>query len=252
MANLTDAQAKKFASLIKKHAVEEDDLPKRDPIDQLVVAFLQWNATAAQADAAHERIMSQMVDANEVRVAYLHELLELVGEDYPQVHERLTRMDGAMQEIYIREYHWRPESIKDQAKKDQRAYLDSLPGTPSYIPASIMLLCFGAHALPVDDKLCEMLKAEKVLPEDATPAEAEPNLLRTLKAGEARGAHLAMQAWADATEWSTEPMPQAPPAKPPVAVTPAKKKTIRKKVTGKTTQAAKSTKKKPARVAKKK
>ena len=149
-------------------------------------------------------------------------------------------MREALQEVFVREYAVAMKSIESKGKKEQRAYLDSMPGMVPYVAASVTLVSFGGHALPVDDKLVALLANEGVCEPDATPAEVESFLLRQVKAGDTLDAHLALQAWSDARKMPSK-----------VVKKKAAKKTPTKKVAKKTTK-KKTTKKKVAKRSRKK
>ena len=199
MAKQDPATTEQFASLLSKAlgSYKGEDPPPRDPVAQLIVGFLQWNATAAQAEDAFAALMDQMIDVNDLRVSHPHELVEVIGPDYPQASVRCIRLREALHEVYRREHDIQMHSISGKSKKEQRAYLDSLPGTTPYVAAQVTLLSFGGHAMPVDEKLCALLIENDCLNPDTLPADAESHLTRQIKAGDALEAHLALQAWAD-------------------------------------------------------
>ena len=60
------ATAKQFAALLKKSlsAFKGEDPPPRDPVAQLIVGFLEWNATRYKAENAFVALMDQMIDVN--------------------------------------------------------------------------------------------------------------------------------------------------------------------------------------------
>ncbi len=194
------SHGKNLAALLKQlekaHNVEEP--APRDPTLQLVVSFLEWEATRKQAEEALGRIMAEMVDVNDLRVSFEQEILELLGTDYPLAHERIARMREALNEVYVREHAVEMHSIASKGKKEQRAYLDSLPGMTPYVAAQVMLLSFGGHAMPVDRKLMERLAEDEIIDSsDDDPQHVENVLLRLVRAEEALNTHLQLQAWAD-------------------------------------------------------
>ncbi|MEM6459071.1 MAG: hypothetical protein AAF710_06740 [Planctomycetota bacterium] len=229
MAKQDPATAKKFAALLKKaqSAYADEDPPPRDPVAQLIVAFLQWNATRKQAEDAFAALMAEYIDVNDLRVSHPHELVAVIGEDYPAAAERVIRLREALLEVYKREHDVQMHSIAGKGKKDQRAYLDTLPGATSYIAAVVTLLSFGGHAMPVDDRLCARLIDEGCLDEGTTPGDAESYLARLVKAGDALEAHLALQAWAD--QPATKKTAKKKAAKKTAKKKTAKKKTVRTK-----------------------
>ena len=195
------AQIKKLNSLIRKLKARHKNLEFLEyaPTTQLVMAFLQADSSRRKAEQAYDALMEEMVDNNELRVSHTREIVEVLGEQYPRVHWRVERMREALNEVYRREHDIQMTKAAAMNKKDQRHYLDTLPGITPYAAASVMLLSFGGHAIPVDDKLAALLVREGIVDEDLGPAEIEALLLRQFKAGEpAVEAHLLLQAWSDA------------------------------------------------------
>lgn len=260
MAKQDPATAKKFAALLKKcvTAYKGEDPPPRDPVAQLIVSFMQWDATRNQAEDAFVALMDDMIDVNDLRVSHPHELVALVGEDYPNATTRMIRLRESLHEVYAREHDIQMHSVSGKGKKEQRAYLDSLPGIAPFIAAQVTLLSFGGHAMPVDDKLLALLIQEGCLDEGTSVEEAESYLVRQIKAGEALEAHLALQAWADKRKMPAAKVPGKAPAKTTAKPTkttnaakaPAKKVTKTTKSAPKKKAAKKKTTKK--KVAKKK
>lgn len=234
MVKTDSKQDKAFAALLKKAQsaykgpAEADAM---DPIAQLVVSFLAWNATLKQAEHAFEKIIHQVVDLNELRVSHPHEIVAMIGVRYPDADARVRRMLESMMEVFAREHDFRMTSVKSKGKREQREYLDSLPAIPPYVAARVALLSFGAHAMPVDEKLAGQLIDEGIFEEGTSPVDIESWMTRQIKAGTALEAHLALQAWSDDTGTSNK------------STSGTKKKTTKKKT-------AKATTKK--RVAKKK
>ena len=195
------ASLKKFSTLYRKlrSKYKPEEPPERDPVTQLVVSFLQWESTRRSAERAFTGIMAEMVDINELRVSHEREIIAIIGDSYPLAEERIARMRESLNEIYLREHAVAMQSIAAKGKKDQRAYLETLPGIPVYVISSVMLLAYGGHALPVDSKLVNLLAEEGVAFEDYDAVTTESLLLRQIKAGDGYDAHLILQAWSDAS-----------------------------------------------------
>ncbi len=192
--------SKNWSSLLRKlnATYQPEDPPSRDPVMQLVIGFLQWESTRRQAEDALARLMAVMVDHNELRVSYESEIIQIVGRQYPRVEERIARLREVLNEIYIREYDVSLKAIDARMKKDQKVYLESLPGMLPYVSSQVMLLCYGGHAMPVDDKLAALLAREEVVGSDTPVEQVENTILRLVRAGDAKPAHLLLQAWSDA------------------------------------------------------
>jgi endonuclease-3 len=168
------------------------------PADQLVSAYLQWNATRKQAQTAYGKLTGSLVDLNDIRVSLPGELVDAIGPRYPRVEERVARLRDALQSIYLREHGMHLKSLEGKAKKDVRAYLDALPGMVPFVAAYVMLFSYGAHAIPVDDRIAELLKKHDAIDADAGADDIAGFLERRIKAADAEQTFLALRAWADA------------------------------------------------------
>lgn len=213
-----EGNPKKLASLLKR-LKPKDEPAQRDPVDQLVVSFLNWETTRRNAEGAFERLMGKMVDVNELRVSFEPEVVELIGGDYPLAAQRVMRMREALNEVYLREHDVKMSTIAGKGKKEQRAYLESLPATPQYVAAQVALISFGVAAIPVDNKLIALLTREEVLEGDARPEQVESFILKNTKAEDALDTHLRLVALADESKLTavdTAHMPARPDSLPGV------------------------------------
>ncbi len=202
MKNATD-HAKKLGPLIKKLAkqypvVEDSETTAtRDPVSHVIYAFLEWEATSKLAATAIARFEEIAVDHNDLRVCHTAELTESMGAKYPRVEERAARLREVLNGIYMLEHDTSLEGIADKSKRDIRNYLDSLPGMVPYVAARTVLMAFGGHAIPVDERLVSLLEQEKVIEPDATVDEVTSFLDRNIKASDGLETHLIFRRWAD-------------------------------------------------------
>lgn len=194
------AFTKKASAFLKKVRSSQggEAPPQRDPVTQLVVAFLEWNATRAAAKSAHARITAELVDNNDLRVSHAHEIVELLGPRYPRAEERAQRLHESLQEIYLREHAISLESLAGKPRKTVRQYLDSLPGMTSYVATQVGLVSFNVGGVPVDDNTLELLLVEELVDPSASTDEASAFLEKLIKDEECLETHLALQAWSEA------------------------------------------------------
>jgi endonuclease III len=249
------AQIKKLNALIRRLKAKHKNIeaPAYEPTTQLIMAFLQADTTRRKAEQAYDALMEQMVDNNELRVSHTLEIVEVIGGGYLRAHWRVERMLESLRDVYMREHDHKMVKVASQTKKEQRHYLDTLTGVIPYVSASVMLLCFGGHAIPVDDKLVVLLEREGAIDEGLTPAQVESLLLRQFKAGEQSvEAHLLLQAWSDGCKTPAsvleKPEPQlfgVDPSREDQKREPAKKKTPKKPKTVKKAGGAGKVAKKP-------
>ncbi len=192
--------APKFSALLRqlRKKFQPKPLPRHDPVTQLVLAFLEWDASPKQAEAAHQRLMSIVVDNNDLRVSHPDEVVAVIGERYPKAAERAHRLREVLQDIFIREHAVSLEGLGKRSKKEIHHYLSSLKGVTPYVAAQVMLLCFDVHAVPVDEPLARLLKKEGVVDPEASVEAIRGFLERHVKAAEAVEVHAVLRAWVDA------------------------------------------------------
>lgn len=192
--------AKSLRSLVRtlKGSYEADaSLAERSALEELVYAFLLWEAPSVKADAAYKRLVHQMVDMNELRVCRWSEVASIIGKTYPLVEERSQRLKASLHELYLREYAVTLDKCAALSKRDARKYLDTLEGMTPFVAARVVLTRLGGHAIPVDERLLGRLVAEEVVEPDFDCAKAEGVLERNIKADDALEMHLLLQAWCD-------------------------------------------------------
>lgn len=214
--------SKKLASLLKRlrgrfTADESADGAARpswiEPlVDELIYSFLLWEATTGQARNAFKRLKDSYIDYNELRVSLPEETVSILGERYPRGEERAARMRATLFDLYKREFGVTLRALADGGKRDTRTYLESLEGIPTCVVDRMMVVGFGAHAVPTDERLRDLLADEGVVDPEMPAEEAAAWLSRQIKAEEAMGTMVLLRAWAD--EDSPEPRkPKAAPAK---------------------------------------
>ena len=206
--------AKKLSALLRKigHVVPpamastrgDDDesastaeASRHDPIATLVMSFLLWESSADKAQAAYDRILESVVDFNDLRVSMPHETVEMIGPRYPLALNRAQRLRASLRNIYLREHAVSLDKPAAAGKRDLKKYIDSLEGMVPYVANRVLLLCFDTHGVPVDEQLRTALIEAEVADASVEVPELASWLASQIRAGDAIGAHAALQSWMD-------------------------------------------------------
>jgi hypothetical protein len=200
--------SKKLASLLRKLKAQNEApqapsvLPEPadefDPlVHQLLFSMLLWEASTGQAKHALKRIRESVVDYNELRVCVPDEVAMIVGEKYPLAHERAMRLRSTLNDIYQRQHAITLAHLPEMGKREAKHYLESLDGCPVFVTSRLCLLGSIGHAVPVDERLCELLVNEQVLEAGTMPDAAAGWLDRHIRAEDALETYLLLQAWSD-------------------------------------------------------
>ncbi len=219
--------AKSFSRLLKKisGAAAPESAPEAatSPTEVMVLSFLIWDSTTPRAVTAYKRIRERVVDFNDLRVSMPEEIVEFMGERYPNAYDRANRLRAALRHTFKREHAVCLDRLQTLGKREVRKYLRSLDGVCPYVADRVTLLCFDAHCIPVDDRLRRALSREGVCEAAIDVNELSAWLTRQVKVNEAQRAHQALQAWVD--EAGGRPAPRAPAGAR--AGTPVRAKTAR-------------------------
>lgn len=166
-------------------------------LNEFIRSFLVWEAGVGAARAAARRLAARIVDFNDLRVCLPEDLIAILGERYPLAAERAERIRAALSDLCRRTHAVSMEHVADMAKREAKAYIESLEGVPEFVSARVALLSFEAHAMPMDSRTLARLVDAGAMPDDATPDEAAEQIQRRIKAGELLGTYIGLQAWAD-------------------------------------------------------
>jgi hypothetical protein len=200
-----DTSIKKLTGLLRRLRKGSDAPPAAgetpdlgEPVlSQLVLSMLMWEASSGQARSALRRVRDSVVDLNELRVCVPDEIETMLGERYPLAGERALRLRSVLHEVFRRQHTMSLAHLADLGKREARVYLETLPGMTSYAAARVVVATLGGHAVPVDDRLRDLLAGEGAVPRTMRVEEAGSWIEHHVKAEDALGTHLLLQAWSD-------------------------------------------------------
>lgn len=134
-------------------------------VSELLFAFLLWEASQPSALGAARRLVSELVDCNELRVCTPEDVARILGPRYPRGLERAERLIAALNAVYAKEHEVSLAPVSAMPKRDARAALDALDGMVPFVSARLMLLVHGGHVFPADERLADYLKGAGVIVE---------------------------------------------------------------------------------------
>jgi endonuclease III len=182
-----------YAKLVKRYynrtrssvtsAPTEDD---SNPLAQLILAQLSWDAAPLNAQKAARRLSEQMIDLNEVRVSTPREISAVIRDCVPNPMECARAISRSLNSIYQRENLLSLDHLEGKGRREARQYLDSLDGVNAHASASVMLWSLSAHAIPVNQRLLRALRKEGLVDPDAEAPVVQAFLERHVAAAEAR------------------------------------------------------------------
>ncbi|MGC9260623.1 MAG: hypothetical protein ACP5I8_11190 [Phycisphaerae bacterium] len=204
-----DALNKLIKRLIKAAPAANPETP--DPLARLVRAFLEFDCDSSRLLAAEARIMSLVVDFNELRVTPAIELAAALGVRYPFAESRCAMLHRTLQSIFDREHQMSLDGLRGMKKAEIRKYLQTLAGMNPYVEAVVALECFHVAAAPVDTKLQLWLVSKECFPAENSLPDIQSTLEKNIHATDMLKFHRAVRKEID--DWSPKAWPK--PAKIP-------------------------------------
>ncbi len=179
---------KKVKKLLGKLSPAKPDDAFEDPVEILVQATLEADASPASARKAYKELTAEFVDLNEVRVAPTKEIIECLGKDFPRAREKSEQLVKALGRLYEKTFDVSLTHLAEMPKRQLRRCLSEL-GLTTYSEARVSLSCFDAHAVPVDTSLVESLKMENLIHPDSDEPDVQGFLERIISHKDAWAAH---------------------------------------------------------------
>ncbi len=192
------ALLKKLASAHPAPRASVDDPPAPVTVIAAAVhATMLWEASLSEADAALQQLTQHFADHNDMRVALPSHLIHAIGSEYPLAVERVLRLKSWLSDLYRRSNSLDLEYLRDLSKADARRELLTLHGLPDFAAAHVTVWSLGGHAIPVDERLLSLLKAERLVDASLTPAGAMECLEAVVSPDELSTALRLVRAWSD-------------------------------------------------------
>lgn len=193
-----------------------------DPMDLFLEAIFSNFVSEARAHSAVVRLRSSMVDLNELRVTPPSELVEVIGDDFPNRHAAVEAIIRGLNAIYNKTHSVDLTFLRKHARKRAESFINSLDSVSPYTKALVNMRCFGGTTFPVDHSIFALLKKEQCIPEDATVEQAQKLLASCCKVSELHTSFLLLKRYASAhaPRKVHEIRPPEPPSPPPAPPTP--------------------------------
>ena len=224
----------KLKSLLKKAGKAVTSLEafkQTDALSELVMACLANYATEKQAKRAWKSIDDYFVDINEVRVSNVNELARVIGDNEAAIPMAILLTD-VLKELYEEEHALDLLEPLSGGKREAKAFFEKIASATPYVTGRLMLHCMEAHAVPVNEKLKELLVYEGVFDTNVKSDDAQSFLEHQIAAKDGLATYTLLQSYADIIR---VPKPKV-----------AKKKVVKKKATKKKATTKKTTVKKGA------
>lgn len=178
------ARLKSLCNRLRRAGGKSPKLEPNGPLDELVLGCLSAHTTESRARTAFNKLRSNFVDFNELRVCREEEIAEILGKGFHQSKETAKQITMLLQAIFAANNCLDINCLLDGGKREARSFLESLDGITAYVLGRVMLRSLEAHAFPVNDQILLMLREEEVVSADADAANVQGFLERQISASD--------------------------------------------------------------------
>jgi len=151
-----------------------------EPVDALVFAVVSENITESQALAAIKKLKDYFVDWNDLRVATVEEIAEVLGPDFALGRNIGTTLVSVLNAVFEKHNMLSLQSLRKLGKRPAKILLEKLTGMTPFVVDYCMLTSMQGHAIPLAPKMIEYLKTGGFIDAEAPYDEIEGFLCRLI------------------------------------------------------------------------
>jgi endonuclease III len=160
------------------------------PVEHAIRAILSEEATAAEVDAALDRLRKHFVDMNDLRVSRPREIRDVLGPNFPRSSHKARVIPRLLDQVFHLHNSMVWDFLESMGKVQARAYFEKLEDVRPFLAAVLARDCVGAHAIPVDNDISRVLGRLGIVdPTKESEVEMQTFLERAVKANRAYEFH---------------------------------------------------------------
>jgi len=151
-----------------------------EPVDALVFAIVSENLTESQTQTAMKKLKDYFVDWNDLRVATVEEIAEVLGPDVEPARNIAATLVSSLNAVFDKHNMLSLQSLRKLGKRPAKLLLEKLGGTTPFVVDYCMLSALQGHAIPLTPKMIEYLKTSQLINAEAGYEEIEGFLARLI------------------------------------------------------------------------
>ncbi|MGA2173086.1 MAG: hypothetical protein ABSG82_08800 [Sedimentisphaerales bacterium] len=183
----------KLYRTLKRPSARRADTEFDEPVDALVHAAVGENVTESQAQAIIKKLKDYFVDWNDLRVATVDEIVDVMGKDIPAAHSIATTLVNLLMAVFVKYNMLSLQAIRKLGKRPAKQVLEKLNSATPFVVDYCMLTSLKGHAIPLTPKMIEFLKTNGLAHTEATYEEIEGFLARQIPSKKAHEFYLALR-----------------------------------------------------------
>lgn len=148
---------KKLTTEMKKHVKASPPKQSLSVLETLLYAICLENSTYQAAEDAYAKVLDTFFDLNEIRVSSVTEIEKALG-DITDPDWKALRIRETLQHIFEKFYAFDLEILKRKTQDAAIKELEQIPYITPFVRDYILQQALGAHVVPIDRLMCQLLK----------------------------------------------------------------------------------------------
>lgn len=204
-----------------------------DPVDALIYACIREFLSETATKRMITKLGKHFVDWNDMRVSRFEEIIEVLGGD-DAVNRSIGRaLRKSLYSVFEANDCISLEYIEELGKRKAKEELDKMEGISNYVCAYIILCCMDGHAIPINQRISDFLKDNKLVHPDSDIADIQGFAERVISSSQGYLFFETIQAMSEGNAKAAPVKAVKKTAKKKAIKKTAKKKTAKKKTTKK-------------------
>jgi len=156
-----------------------------EPTDAVIYAVISELTSETAAQFAFRRFADYFVDLNDLRVARVEEIVEVLGGDSLVTRQIASTLNTALMAIFNAYHTVSLKTLRRIGKRPAKQVLEKLGGTSRFVVNYCMLTALQGHAIPLTSKMIEYLRSNELVEPNADEPQIEGFLTRQISAKDA-------------------------------------------------------------------
>jgi len=167
---------------LKRRPARRTGVQFDEPVDALVYAVVSENITETQTQSVIKKLKDYFVDWNDLRVASVDEIAEVLGQDVAPARNIATTLVSMLGAVFEKYNMLSLQPLEKSGKRPAKQVLEKLNGATPFVVDYCMLTALQGHAIPLTPKMTEYLKNNALAHAEANYEEIEGFLTRQIPA----------------------------------------------------------------------
>ena len=177
--------SKKIQALYRKlkgKGAKTEKVTYDDPVDALIFGIIAESMSEEQSQAAIKRFSKHFIDNNDLRVSLPEEVVGVLGSDTNHSRQIANNLGNVLMNIFESFNAISLSDLKKVGKRSAKESLEKIEGISRFVLDYCMLTSLAGHAIPLNARMIDYLKDNKLVDPNAESDDIGGFLTRQISA----------------------------------------------------------------------